>query len=218
MAAATPTFLQPPLHRLPASRGSGPVGLRLGGRGWEALRVAGVRSAGRGRASSSLAAACLLDSAGGGGAGDAGKKGGGGVGAVPNSNYVVPLDKAAPGIIRPLGEILRDLNKKVNENIINTLDRSIPWYHVNRLLSFYAPGWNGEIRNVIFSDKGTVTVVYRVTVRGSDGEAHRESSGTVSNSDGMAGDPVALAEEVAFCRACARFGLGLYLYHEEDNL
>lgn len=31
-------------------------------------------------------------------------------------------------------------------------------------------GWCGEIRDVIFSDSGSVTVVYRVTVRGSDGE------------------------------------------------
>lgn len=31
-------------------------------------------------------------------------------------------------------------------------------------------GWCGEIRDVIFSDNGSVTVVYRVTIRGSDGE------------------------------------------------
>lgn len=31
-------------------------------------------------------------------------------------------------------------------------------------------GWCGEVRDVIFSDDGSVTVVYRVTVRGSDGE------------------------------------------------
>lgn len=83
------------------------------------------------------------------------------------------------------------------------------------MLSFYAPGWCGEIRDVIFSDNGSVTVVYRVTVRGSDGEAHRESTGTVSATDSNIEDPVAAAEEIAFCKACARFGLGLYLYHEE---
>ncbi|KAF2311905.1 hypothetical protein GH714_027288 [Hevea brasiliensis] len=31
-------------------------------------------------------------------------------------------------------------------------------------------GWCGEIRDVIFSENGRVTVVYRVTIRGSDGE------------------------------------------------
>ncbi|KAK9934191.1 hypothetical protein M0R45_021343 [Rubus argutus] len=151
---------------------------------------------------------------------DGGKKQGG----VPNSNYVVPLDKSfsynSSCITRPLAEILRDLNKRIPDNIISTPPTTnqstfIPWYHANRMLSFYAPGWCGEIRDVIFSDNGSVTVVYRVTVRGSDGEAHRESTGTVSPSDGNIVDPVAAAEEMAFCRACARFGLGLYLYHEE---
>jgi hypothetical protein len=38
------------------------------------------------------------------------------------------------------------------------------------MLSFYAPGWCGEVRDVIFSENGNVTVVYRLTIRGSDGE------------------------------------------------
>ncbi|ONI29705.1 hypothetical protein PRUPE_1G209900 [Prunus persica] len=151
---------------------------------------------------------------------DGGKKAGG----VPNSNYVVPLDKSFSSsnsscITRPLAEILRDLNKRIPDNIIQAPPHHhstfIPWYHANRMLSFYAPGWCGEIRDVIFSDNGSVTVVYRVTIRGSDGEAHRESTGTVSPSDGRNADPVTAAEEIAFCRACARFGLGLYLYHED---
>ncbi|XP_022740405.1 DNA repair RAD52-like protein 2, chloroplastic [Durio zibethinus] len=143
---------------------------------------------------------------------------------VPNSNYVVPLDKSfSPSnsscITRPLVEILRDLNKRIPDNIINPSSNSssstfLPWYHANRMLSFYAPGWCGEVRDVIFADNGTITVVYRLTIRGSDGEAHRESTGTVSFSDINIKDPVAAAEEIAFCRACARFGLGLYLYHE----
>ncbi|KAM2541661.1 hypothetical protein TB2_021200 [Malus domestica] len=145
-------------------------------------------------------------------------------GDVPNSNYVVPLDKSfsysnSSLITRPLTEILRDLNKRIPDNIIQTAAESpsstfIPWYHANRMLSFYAAGWCGEVRDVIFSDNGSVTVVYRVTVRGSDGEAHRESSGTVTPSDDIV-DPVAAAEQLAFCRACARFGLGLYLFHED---
>ncbi|XP_051130978.1 DNA repair RAD52-like protein 2, chloroplastic [Andrographis paniculata] len=137
--------------------------------------------------------------------------------SITNTNYVVPLDKSSSFITRPLVEILRDLNKRIPDNIIKTSDDRptfIPWYQANRMLSFYAPGWCGEIRDVTYSDNGTVTVVYRVTVRGSDGEAHRDSSGTVSTRDENILDPVAAAEELAFCRACARFGLGLYLYHE----
>ncbi|CAH9080333.1 unnamed protein product [Cuscuta europaea] len=141
--------------------------------------------------------------------------------SVPNSNYMVPLDKPSSCLTRPLAEILRDLNKRIPDNIIKDHDSNdphstfIPWYHANRMLSFYAPGWCGEIRDVIFSENGSVTVVYRVTVLGSDGEAYRESTGTVPSGDESVRDPVTAAEEIAFCRACARFGLGLYLYHDE---
>ncbi|KAB1201711.1 hypothetical protein CJ030_MR7G000360 [Morella rubra] len=192
--------------------------VRVGGQRWKRSR--GYRTDSMGLV------VCALDrSNGSNGGGDGAKKGG-----VPNSNYVVPLDKSfsptnSSCITRPLVEILRDLNKRIPDNIIQTIsppphdDHSaattfIPWYHANRMLSFYAPGWCGEVRDVIFSDNGSVTVVYRVTIRGSDGEAHRESTGTVSPSDGHV-DPVAAAEEIAFCRACARLGLGLYLYHKE---
>ncbi|KAK7390688.1 hypothetical protein VNO78_18694 [Psophocarpus tetragonolobus] len=149
-------------------------------------------------------------------------------GAVSNSNYVVPLDNSSPFsnsscITRPLAEILRDLNKRIPDTIVKanvsgvpSASTFIPWYHANRMLSFYAPGWCGEIRDVIFSDNGSVTVVYRLTVRGSDGEAYRESTGTISPRDVSIGDPVSAAEEIAFCKACARFGLGLYLYHEDQ--
>ncbi|MCL7022106.1 hypothetical protein MKW94_030113 [Papaver nudicaule] len=63
--------------------------------------------------------------------------------AVPNSNYVVPLDKSSASscITRPLAEILRDLNKKVPDKIIKPDSNCIiPWFHANRMLSFYAPG------------------------------------------------------------------------------
>lgn len=40
------------------------------------------------------------------------------------------------------------------------------------LFLHFSAGWCGEIRDVIFSDNGSVTVVYRVTIRGSDGEVN----------------------------------------------
>ncbi|XP_047071291.1 DNA repair RAD52-like protein 2, chloroplastic [Lolium rigidum] len=145
--------------------------------------------------------------------------------AASTSNYVVPLDAAPSGITRPLVEILRDLNKRVPDTIVlpasrraSASDPVVPWYHANRMLSFYAPGWCGEVRDVIYADNGKVTVVYRVTIRGTDGEVHREAAGTASLTDARLDDPVAAAEEAAFCKACARFGFGLYLYHEEEVL
>jgi hypothetical protein len=79
-----------------------------------------------------------------GGSGPAGVGGGdGGVKkkGVPNSNYVVPLDNSLASaytscITRPLSEILRDLNKRIPDNIIkppNSSSTLIPWY-INSLL------------------------------------------------------------------------------------
>ncbi|CAM6030215.1 unnamed protein product [Sphagnum balticum] len=154
---------------------------------------------------------------------------GGGIcaGIVSSASYAVPLESARESsfITRPLAEILRDMNKRVPEKVLKVKNdngaslKYIPWYHANRMLSFYAPGWSGEIRSITFAaDSSTVTVVYRVTIRGSDGEAWRESSGTASVNDIHFGDPVQKAEGMAFRRACARFGLGLYLYHEDEVL
>ncbi|KAH7424913.1 hypothetical protein KP509_11G031300 [Ceratopteris richardii] len=139
------------------------------------------------------------------------------------ASYAAPLEPSAGSsfIIRPLAEILRDLNKKVPDQALvnkpgSVEEKQIPWYQANRMLSFYAPGWCGEVRDIKFSsDAKLVTVIYRVTIRGADGEAFREASGTVStlNTDGE--DATQQAEQMAFVRACARFGLGLYLHHEQ---
>ena len=54
--------------------------------------------------------------------------------SVPSSNYVVPLDNPSSSCItRPLAEILRDLNKRIPDNIIvkypdSIQAASIPWY------------------------------------------------------------------------------------------
>ncbi|XP_031099172.1 DNA repair RAD52-like protein 2, chloroplastic [Ipomoea triloba] len=212
--------------KLPAAEAGGPPLCLLARQGGVSFSRIATRSCpGPGSAPSRALKlrVAAVDRSSNGGAGESGasKKAAASSSSVPNSNYMVPLDKASSCITRPLAEILRDLNKRIPDNIIKDHDSDdphaifIPWYHANRMLSFYAPGWCGEIRNVIFSENGTVTVVYRVTILGSDGEAYRESTGTVSSDDEHIKDPVAEAEEIAFCRACARFGLGLYLYHDE---
>ena len=49
------------------------------------------------------------------------------------------------------------------------------------LILFCSSGWCGEVRDVIFSENGNVTVVYRLTIRGSDGEVRRSSTFTFSS-------------------------------------
>ncbi|KAJ4799246.1 Cobalt ion binding [Rhynchospora pubera] len=90
------------------------------------------------------------------------------------------------------------------------------WHTLNRILNLHAPEWSGEVRNIVYSPEGkTVSVVYRVTLYGTDSEIYREATGTSSMDDTTYGDPVQKAEAMAFRRACARLGLGLHLYHEE---
>ncbi|KAM7511462.1 hypothetical protein LguiB_010337 [Lonicera macranthoides] len=127
------------------------------------------------------------------------------------------------GICRPLSDILKELNKKVPDSLVKlrTEDNGfavkyIPWHIVNRIMNLHAPEWSGEVRSITYSADGkSVSVVYRVTLYGTDAEIFRESTGTASTSEAGYGDPVQKAEAMAFRRACARFGLGLHLYHED---
>ncbi|KAJ8530964.1 hypothetical protein K7X08_025695 [Anisodus acutangulus] len=127
------------------------------------------------------------------------------------------------GISRPLCEILKELNKKVPDSLIKFRHepngfslKYIPWHIVNRIMNLHAPEWSGEVRSITYSSDGkSVSVVYRVTIYGTDAEIYRESTGTASVDDPGYGDPVQKAEGMAFRRACARFGLGLHLYHED---
>ncbi|XP_054795349.1 DNA repair RAD52-like protein 1, mitochondrial [Prosopis cineraria] len=129
------------------------------------------------------------------------------------------------GISRPLSEILKELNKKVPDSLIKTRVEKdgfpikyIPWHVVNRIMNLHAAEWSGEVRNISYGADGkTVSVVYRVTLYGTDAEIYRESTGTAELDDTSYGDPLQKAEAMAFRRACARFGLGLYLYHEDAS-
>jgi hypothetical protein len=66
----------------------------------------------------------------------------------PYASYAVPLEssKESSFITRPLYEILRDMNKRVPDKVLKVKNdngvslKYIPWYHANRMLSFYAPG------------------------------------------------------------------------------
>ncbi|XP_031251448.1 DNA repair RAD52-like protein 1, mitochondrial isoform X2 [Pistacia vera] len=126
------------------------------------------------------------------------------------------------GLSRPLSEVLKELNKKVPESLVKLRVEDgfsmkyIPWHIVNRIMNLHAPEWSGEVRNIIYSADGkSVSVVYRVTLYGTDAEIYRESTGTALVDEVGYGDAVQKAEAMAFRRACARLGLGLHLYHED---
>ncbi|NEP15447.1 MAG: DUF1071 domain-containing protein [Leptolyngbya sp. SIO4C1] len=96
----------------------------------------------------------------------------------------------------------------------------IPWHTVNRILDKYAPGWTWEVcRMGMSADR--LFLVGRLTIPTANGNLYREATGTEElkrvNDQGEVlelayGDPSSNAESMAFRRAAARFGLGLYLY------
>ncbi|KAI3982806.1 hypothetical protein MKX01_010289 [Papaver californicum] len=131
-------------------------------------------------------------------------------------------DTLSSGISKPLSEILKELSKRVPDSLIKTRSEKgftmkyIPWHNVNRILNVHAPEWSGEVKDIKYSADGKyVSVVYRVTLYGTDAKIYRESTGTASVDDKISGDPVQKAESMAFHRACARLGLGLHLYHDD---
>lgn len=128
-----------------------------------------------------------------------------------------------------LGQIITALSRPLPDSMLahrkqgNTSLAYIPWHTVNRVLDKYAPGWTWEIMSMqLSSDR--LFVVGRLTITSQEGTVYREASGTeelkeVNQKTGEIrelpyGDPSSNAESMAFRRAAARFGLGLYLYNK----
>jgi hypothetical protein len=98
----------------------------------------------------------------------------------------------------------------------------IPWHIANRILDKYCPGWCWEITRIVTSDEacappsgGRLFLTGRLTIPTSEGNIYREATGTELLACGSYGDPSSNAESMAFRRAAARFGLGLYLYDKD---
>lgn len=102
----------------------------------------------------------------------------------------------------------------------------IPWYVGNVILNKYCPGWEWAITNVT-TTSDRVIVVGKLTLHCKDGDCSRSATGTevlkelrknkhnnyeLEEMELAFGDPSSNAESMAFRRACARFGLALYLY------
>ncbi len=118
----------------------------------------------------------------------------------------------------------------------------LPWYEANRILDKYCPGWTWEIRQIVTTGD-RLFLTGRLTIPTAEGTVYREATGTellkeekaiwvgdpdhrqmlkdeydrpVTEPKELAyGDPSSNAESMAFRRAAARFGLGLYLYDRD---
>lgn len=119
---------------------------------------------------------------------------------------------------RPLAEILADLAKPLPNRFLQARRQGgkeltyLSWHHANRLMDYFTGGgWEGNVVNV-HSTANEVYVVYRVTIHTEEGSFSREATGSEQLDNNAWGDAIAKAESQSFRRACARWGLALYLY------
>jgi hypothetical protein len=88
----------------------------------------------------------------------------------------------------------------------------ISWSTYIRLLEFYAPGYNWEIRVQYLGDR--TVIEGKLTIKAEEGDFIREATGQEENEVDSFGDPVSNAESSALRRCCAKFGLGLSLWEK----
>lgn len=148
-----------------------------------------------------------------------------------NGNTTTP--PTAPGEWT-LAQIQQTISRQLPISLLATRKQGnkqlpyLPWYEVNRVLDKYAPGWTWKIRT-IHTTPDRLFLIGRLTIPTSSGPIWREATGTETLKENITdkttgetiirelayGDPSSNAESMAFRRAAARFGLGLYLYDKD---
>ena len=125
--------------------------------------------------------------------------------------------KTPPAYGRPLQDIIKDLSTEVpatmlaSKTLKGTKITFIPWYQATRLLDYYAPGWEYEVRGIV-TVKDQLIVTVRLTIHAAEGSFTREATGIEDEEVSGYGDPISNACSMALRRAAAHFGLGRYLY------
>lgn len=91
----------------------------------------------------------------------------------------------------------------------------IPWHEAVRILDKATGGfWTYKIDRMDTTEKYAVVAV-TLTLHASDGDFSYDGQGLEPWSTTGYGDPLSNAESMAFRRACAKAGLGLYLYKKD---
>jgi len=122
--------------------------------------------------------------------------------------------------MKPLAEILQALKAPLPQGALATRKQGgqnityVPWYNVAELLDRHAPGWQWQVVSVQVCGNHLV-LVGRLIVPTADGPIVREATGSELLEVSGYGDPASNAEAMAFRRAAAKFGLGLYLYRKQ---
>jgi hypothetical protein len=120
---------------------------------------------------------------------------------------------------RPIQEIVADLSKDVPQKMLadKTLKGSkitfLPWYRAARMLDYYAPGWQYEVRDIKQVGSQCVVIV-RLSIPAAEGWFYREATGIEEEEVKGFGDTTSNAESMALRRAAAKFGLARGLYEK----
>ena len=124
----------------------------------------------------------------------------------PSSPGEWSLKQIQTALSRPLPKQLLATRKQGGKDLVY-----IPWHCANRILDKYCPGWQWSITQIQLSES-RLFMVGSLSIPTKEGLIVRSATGTESLDCSSYGDPSSNAESMAFRRACARFGLGLYLY------
>ena len=123
---------------------------------------------------------------------------------------------------RSISAIVADLSRRLPEPCIAKRKQAgenilyLHWQTVERLLNTYAPDWHGCVTRMDQVGK-TWAVTYRLTIPCLEGEVSREATGQEDEEVKSFGDTTSNAEAMAFKRAAAKFGVGLWLYDKDDG-
>lgn len=124
-----------------------------------------------------------------------------------------------PAYGRPIQEIVADLSKDVPPKMLaeKTMGGKkityLPWYRAARMLDWYAPGWQHEVRQIT-QIGSQVVVIVRLTIPAAEGWFYREATGIEEEEVKGYGDTTSNAESMALRRAAAKFGLARGLYEK----
>ncbi len=121
--------------------------------------------------------------------------------------------------LRSIRDIVKDLSKPVASRHLRKRKQGgkeityIAWHDAVKYLDHYAPGWCYEVRS-IDSIAGKLILTVRLSIACAEGIVYREATGQEDETLESYGDSSSNAESMSLRRACAKFGLGLYLYDQ----
>lgn len=114
---------------------------------------------------------------------------------------VVQQQPKSKGFRRPILEILEDLQKPIPARFIKSKVLKgnkiefVPWYNLVRLLDFYCPGWDWQVKTHYCGDR--TVVEGSLIIKASEGDFCRQSTGTELSDCDNYGDPTSNSEAMS---------------------